>query len=55
MAAVQQYGKALKHVPDEMKTGEICLAAVKQNVMALKYVPEAMKTPQIREAAKHSA
>ena len=44
---VKEYGYALKHVPEDKKTLEICLAAVKRYGFALQYVPEDKRTPEI--------
>jgi hypothetical protein len=33
-------GSALKYVPKELKTPELCLEAVKQNGSALEFVPD---------------
>jgi len=42
---------AVQHLPDELKTGELCLAAVKQNGKTLEYVPDALKTEELCLAA----
>ena len=43
-AAVQQYGRALQDVPEELREEKICLAAVKQHIWALQRVPVSLKT-----------
>lgn len=48
LTAVEEYGRTLKYVPDEMKTLELCLIAVKNDHTALKYVPEALKKDCMR-------
>jgi hypothetical protein len=56
LAAVQEDGIALKYVPEEFKTPEVCLAAVGENLVRafrikpdspLRYVPEECKTPEL--------
>jgi len=37
-------GFAMQHLPDELKTEELCLAAVQQNGKTLEFVPGALKT-----------
>jgi hypothetical protein len=49
LAAVRQYGPALKYVPEALKSDgpeahELCLAAVRQNGWALQWVPEELRT-----------
>jgi len=39
LTAVQQYGRALWHVPVEHKTPELCLAAVKQEARLIEDCP----------------
>jgi hypothetical protein len=46
MAAVRQEGRALKFVPEEMRTAEICAAAVRQNADALEWVPDGLAVPR---------
>ena len=38
-----QQGDALRYVPEEFKTAELCLAAVKADESALEYVPESLR------------
>lgn len=47
MVAIKQNGAALQHVPDEMKTEEMCMTAVQQTGGALKYVPKKMKNEKM--------
>lgn len=49
LAAVTSDGKALRYVPEDMRTPEICLAAVLQNPHAIVHVKD--KTPAICDAA----
>ena len=49
LAAVKEDGAALRYVPDELKTAELCLEAVKRNQWAIQYVPEELKTEEIME------
>jgi len=49
--SVTNNGFALKHVPEAMKTPELCKIAVTKDGFALQYVPEAMKTPELCEIA----
>ena len=49
LTAVQQDGRKLAYVPDELKTLELCLAAVANNLAALKHVPEALKKTCARQ------
>lgn len=42
--AVQKNGLALKHVPVEHMTNELCELAIKQNGFAFRYLPEHMQT-----------
>lgn len=51
MAAVQNNGWALQHVPDNMKTQEMCEAAVEICHWTLQFVPDNMKTQEMCEAA----
>ena len=44
----------LAHVPEELKTPEVCLAAVKNAGRALAFVPDALKTPDFCLAAVRS-
>jgi hypothetical protein len=43
LEAVKDDGLALKYVPTNLKTTELCLAAVRQNGKALKYVPKELR------------
>lgn len=45
-ALVHESGLNLQHVPDALKTTELCLAAVQDTNMVLEYVPENVKTPE---------
>jgi hypothetical protein len=47
LEAVKQDGEALKSVPEELKTPELCLVAVKQHGLALGDVPEELQTREI--------
>ncbi len=49
LSAVQrdENGYVLYHVPEKLKTGEICLAVVRQTGLALEDVPEKLKTEEI--------
>jgi hypothetical protein len=47
LAAVRQNGNALKLVPENLKTAEMCLAAVQKNGEALYYVPKVLKTAEL--------
>lgn len=40
---MQQNGLALKHVPEDLRTADLCKAAVNQDGMALEYVPKEIK------------
>ncbi len=51
LAAVNQDGYALQHVPNKLRTPEICMAAVNQDGYALQYVPNELRTPEICMAA----
>jgi hypothetical protein len=45
-------GEALKHVPDSLKSPEICDAAMKHNpAQAFLYVPDKLKTPEMCDKA----
>ena len=46
-AAVRHCGMVLRHVPEALRTPDLCLVAVRQNGLALRWVPENMKTPEI--------
>jgi hypothetical protein len=43
LEAVKDDGLALKYVPTNLKTTELCLVAVRQNGKALKYVPKELR------------
>ena len=47
-------GYALKHVPDELKTPELCLAAVNNDGRAIDLVPRELCTPELCLAAVKS-
>jgi hypothetical protein len=38
---------ALRYVPEQHKTGELCLEVMKQLGRAFKFVPEKLKTPEL--------
>jgi hypothetical protein len=40
-------GNSVRHVPDRLKTPEMCKHAVKENGLNLQYVPEELRTPEI--------
>jgi hypothetical protein len=50
-AKIQEDGDALQHVPEALKTSELCLAAVQKYGMALEHVPESRKSPELCLAA----
>ena len=47
IAFVRQDGWALRDVPEEHRTNDLCLAAVRQNGWALQYVPAELRTPEM--------
>jgi len=48
LAEVRQSGRALRYVPENFKTGAVCLAAVQQaRAGALEFVPEHLKTAEL--------
>ena len=47
LEAVQKDGIALKDLPDELKTEEVCLAAARENGYALAFMPEETRTPAV--------
>jgi len=47
LAVVRQRGIAIKYIPEEFKTEEMCLVAVRKNGFALEYVPEKFKTEKM--------
>ena len=49
--AFLEIGFAVQHLPDELKTEELCLAAVQQNGKTLQFVPDALKTEELCLAA----
>jgi hypothetical protein len=51
LAAVQEDGWKIEHVPDKFLTEDLCLLAVQQNGWALQFVPEKYKTLDICRAA----
>ncbi len=51
LEAVQKDGMALKDVPDELKTEELCMAAVQTHSDAFVFVPEELQTEEIAEEA----
>jgi hypothetical protein len=51
MEMVKENGAALKDVPMERRTPELCRAAVDQYGEALQYVPEELKTAEMCLAA----
>jgi hypothetical protein len=51
MEKVKGNGMALRHVPMELRTYELCLAAVEQDGEALEFVPEALITAEVCLAA----
>jgi hypothetical protein len=46
---VKKNGEALYHVPESLKTPELCLEAIKNDIYgnALEYVPDSIKTPEL--------
>jgi hypothetical protein len=48
---VRKDGFALKYVPDELRTLEMCLEAVGQCGWALQYAPDEMRTREVCEKA----
>jgi hypothetical protein len=44
MVAVQQGGRALEFVPEQLKTHDICMVAVQQNGQVQTQVPEQHKS-----------
>jgi hypothetical protein len=54
LAAVNSFGKALKHVPENHKTAELCRVAVDNYSHALEYVPEKHKTYELCLAAMNN-
>ncbi len=48
LAAVRKDGRALRYVPDESKTYEMCLDAVHGDLNAVKYIPDSLFTDEIR-------
>jgi len=52
LAAVQNYGGTLEHVPEALKTPELCRAAVQNESLAIRYVPEAHKESVLRRVRK---
>jgi len=51
LAAVQKNPFELRHVPEPLKTEEMCLGAVKKTGLTLMYVPEGLKTVELCLAA----
>ncbi len=47
LSIVQENGCDLYHVPNKLKTVEMCLSAVQQNGGALAYVPDELKTKEM--------
>ena len=47
LAVVRQRGIAIKYIPEEFKTEEMCLVAVRKNSHALRFVPEELKTEEM--------
>jgi len=45
--AVRQNGKALRFVPEHLKTAEMCRAAVQEDGLMLQFVPENLKTEEL--------
>jgi hypothetical protein len=48
---VKQDGRVLKHIPDNMKTGEVIMTAVSQCGLSLQYVPKKLRTKEVVWAA----
>ena len=48
---VREYGWALEHVPEDLKTPKLCKIAVKQYGTILEFVPEARRTPELCKLA----
>ena len=56
LAAVQQCGYALEHVPEEMRSPGLCLDAVRSRGPALQYVPAWCRTADLcREAVEEDS
>ncbi len=49
---VQKDGLALRDVPDELKTPEMCLEAVRRDGRILELVPAALRTDAVLKAAE---
>lgn len=47
LKAVERNRVALKNVPDEFLTEELCLAAIKNNGLELRFVPDEIITPNL--------
>lgn len=46
---MQESGKSIKHVPEHLKTAELCLMAIQQDGNMLQYVPEKLRTRELCE------
>jgi hypothetical protein len=51
LVAVQQSCRALKYVPEKLKTWDLCLTVVKEYPNTLAYVPKKFITPEFYQAA----
>lgn len=47
LARVKQSGWAIKDIPDNLLSIEICLAAVNTNALSVQGIPERLQTPEI--------
>jgi hypothetical protein len=47
LEAVKRDGSALKYIPRNLKTPELCLEAMKSNGLALQYVPKKLRTAKV--------
>ena len=45
--AVQQYGGALKHLPEALNSPALCADAVRCHFLAVHFVPEPLRTPAV--------
>lgn len=51
ISEVQRSGYALQHVPEPLRTTDLCLAAIRQNGDALQYIPESLRKHEFYLAA----
>ena len=47
----EEMGSTLRHVPEDLKTADICLEAVTKHGFELAYVPEELRAPDLCLAA----